>query len=210
MQELFRRNHFFWRRLHSLTGIAPVGGFLMFHLYTNFLAFAKGPEVFTEHVVAINSMPFVQAIELFVIILPLYFHALYGIYIAMDARHAGVSQPYGRNWAFFFQRVSGLITLAFVTQHLFHFRFQKVLGAFEMASYDVVHQGLANPYMRAWYAIGTIAAAYHLANGIYTFCITWGITVGPKSQRILNVITNVAFVGISALGLFALVAFRGL
>lgn len=207
--DLFRSNHFFWRRLHSLTGIVPVGGFLIFHLYTNFLAFAKGAEVFNEHVKAINDMPLVQAVELFGIILPLYFHALYGIYIAMDARYSNVSYPYGRNWSFFWQRITGLITLAFVTQHLFHFRFQKLLGAFPLPTFDVVKAGLANPYMVAWYVIGVVAAAYHLANGIYTFCITWGITVGPKSQRIMNVVTNAAFVGISALGLFALIAFRG-
>lgn len=209
MRELFRRNHFFWRRLHSLIGIVPVGGFLMFHMYVNFLAFAKGAEAYNEHVAAINNMPLVQLIELTVIILPLYFHALYGIYIAMDARYSNVSYPYGRNWSFFWQRITGLLTLAFVTQHLFHFRFQKMLGAFDLPTFEVVKVGLASPFMMGWYALGVIASAYHLANGIYTFCITWGITVGPKSQRVLNLITNAAFVGLSALGLFALVAFRG-
>lgn len=209
MQELFRRNHFFWRRLHSLTGVIPVGGFLVYHLYVNFLAFAKGPAVYTEYAAAIGNIPLVQLIEIFVIILPLYFHALYGIYIAMDARYSNVSYPYGRHWAFFWQRITGLITLAFVTQHLFHFRFQKLLGAFAVPTFEIVQKGLANPFMRGWYAIGTIAAAYHLANGLYTFCITWGITVGPRSQRVTSLITNAAFVGISALGLFALAAFRG-
>lgn len=211
MRELFKRNEFFWRRLHSLLGVIPVGGFLLFHLYTNYLA-NQGPEVFNEHVKAINEMPFLWLLELFVIILPLYFHAFYGIYVAMTARYNVTDYPWYRNWAFFLQRLTGLITLVFVTQHLYHFRFQKLLGAWgadvHYPTFDIVAQGLANPLMRIWYAVGIVAAAYHLANGLFTFLITWGITVGPRSQRVSSVISNVAFVAIAALGLAALRAFR--
>lgn len=211
MAELFRRNHFFWRRLHSLTGVIPVGGFLLFHFYANWTA-NQGPEVFNEHVAAINSLPAVWFLEIFAIMVPLYFHALYGIYIAMDSKHNVTSYPYGRNFAFFFQRLTGIITLVFVTQHLYHFRFQKLIGAWgpenHLPTFEIVRDGLANPAMRIWYAIGVIAAAYHLANGLYTFLITWGITRGPKSQRVSSVVTNVAFVLIAAVGLMALRAFR--
>lgn len=211
MREFFKRNEFFWRRLHSLLGVIPVGGFLLFHLYTNYLA-NQGPEVYNEHVKAINELPFVWALELFLIVLPLYFHALYGIYVIMDARFNVTQYPWARNWAFFFQRLTGLITLAFVTQHLYHFRFQKLLGAWgadvKYPTFEIVAQGLASPAMRIWYAVGVVAAAYHLANGLYTFLITWGITVGPRSQRISNWVSNAAFVAIAALGLAALRAFR--
>lgn len=215
MLEVFRRNHFFWRRLHSLTGIVPIGGFLLFHLYTNWIAWAKGPQAYDEHVRAINNLPGLLFLEIFLIILPLYFHAFYGIYIAMDARYSGISAPHGRQWPFFWQRISGLITLAFVTQHLYHFRLMKALGAGAFAAlgaqiptFEVVRAGLQNPFMLAWYALGVIAASYHLFNGIYTFLITWGITIGPKSQRISNLVTNVGFVALSAMGILALAAFR--
>lgn len=208
MRDFFRRNHFFFRRLHSLLGVVPVGGFLLFHLYSNWAA-NKGAEAFNAKVEWINHLPYVWFLEVFTIILPLYFHALYGIYIAMDARYDNVAQyPWGRNWAFFWQRVTGLVTLAFVTQHLYHFRFQKVLGAFDLPTFDVVQAGLASPFMRVWYAIGIVAASYHLANGIYTFLITWGITIGPRSQRVSSLVTNIAFLGIAAFGLAALAAFR--
>ncbi|MFO7173652.1 MAG: succinate dehydrogenase cytochrome b558 subunit [Bacillota bacterium] len=211
MAELFRRNSFFWRRLHSLTGVLPVGFFLVFHLYANWTA-NQGPEVYYEHVKFINSLPGLWFLEVFGIFIPLYFHGLYGIYIAMDARHNVLSYPFWRNWAFFFQRLSGLITLAFVTQHIYHFRVQKALGTWgpenPLPTFEIVRDGLSNPVMRIWYAIGIVAAAYHLANGLYTFLITWGITRGPRSQRISNVATNVLFVLIAALGLSALRAFR--
>jgi succinate dehydrogenase / fumarate reductase cytochrome b subunit len=214
MREFFQRNHFLLRRLHSLTGIVPVGGFMVFHLYENSQALG-GPAAFNEVVRFINSLPMLWALEIFGIFLPLYFHAIYGIYIAADAKHNVSNYGYGRNWAFLLQRVTGIITLFFVTFHIWQFRFQKLLGRYdenagEMAglpTFDVVKEALSNNAVAAFYAIGIVAAAFHLANGIYTFLITWGITVGPKSQRVSNVLTQGLFVGISALGLSALWAF---
>lgn len=217
MREFIQRNHFFLRRLHSLTGIVPVGGFILFHLWENSKALA-GAEAFNEAVRGINAMPLVWALEIFGIFLPLYFHAIYGIYIAADAKHNVSNYGYGRNWAFYFQRLSGLVTLFFVTFHIWHFRFQKLVGAYGvyeggesmvgLPSFQVVADALSNNAVAAVYVVGLIAAAYHLCNGIYTFLITWGITIGPRSQRISNIITNVAFVGVAAFFLLTMSAFR--
>ncbi len=214
MGEFFRRNHFLLRRLHSLSGIVPVGGFLLFHLYENSKAWA-GPAAYNETILKINSLPFVWVLEIFVILLPLYFHAIYGMYIAADAKHNVTNYGYGRNWAFFLQRVTGIITLFFVTYHLWHFRFQKLIGRYEtgtalpgLPDFNVVAEAFSNNLVAALYVIGTVAAAYHLCNGIYTFLITWGITIGPRSQRVSNILTNLAFVGVAALGVSAVFAFR--
>lgn len=211
-----RRNHFLMRRLHSLTGIVPVGGFVLFHLYENSKALHSA-EAYNETIRAINAMPMVWALEIFLIFIPLYFHAIYGVYIAMDAKHNVSNYGYERNWAFFLQRVSGIITLFFVTYHVWQFRFQKLLGAYGpyeggtsmsgLPTFEIVAAALSQPLVAVVYAIGTIAAAYHLTNGLYTFLITWGITVGPKSQRVSMLLTNAAFVGVSALGLVSLWAF---
>jgi succinate dehydrogenase / fumarate reductase cytochrome b subunit len=218
MREFFERNHFLMRRLHSLFGIIPVGGFLLFHLYENFHAWTGGPEAYNEAIRSINSMPLVWLLEIFMIFLPLYFHAIYGIYIAADAKHNVSNYGYGRNRAFYFQRLTGIITLFFVTWHIYHFRFQKLLGNYGapqggesmsgLPSFDIVKAAFANNIIFTLYLVGVVAAAYHLCNGIYTFMITWGITVGPKSQRVTFFITNAAFVAVSAMGIFAVLAFR--
>jgi len=217
MRDFLRRNHFLLRRLHSLSGIVPVGGFLLFHLYENFRA-TQGAAVYDEAIRHINSLPLVWALEIFAIFLPLYFHAIYGVYIALDAKHNVSNYGYGRNWAFVLQRVSGLITLFWVTYHILHFRVPKALGAYGprlggdsmsgLPSYDIVAQAFHNPLIATLYGIGVVAAAYHLCNGIYTFLITWGITIGPKSQRVSNILTNAAFVAVSAMGIAAIFAFR--
>ena len=49
----------------------------------------------------------------------------------------------------------------------------------------------------AFYVLGVVAALFHFCNGIFTFCITWGITVSERSQ---------ALVQRAALGLFFVLA----
>lgn len=214
MREFVRRNHFLLRRLHSLTGVLPVGAFLVFHLFENSRAL-QGVEAYNHVVMSINSLPFVLVFEIFGIFLPLYFHAIYGIWIAADARHNVSSYSYGRNWAFVLQRVTGIITLIWVTYHILHFRVPKALGAYAegtampgLPDYYTVANAFADPITATIYGIGIVAAAYHFANGLYTFLITWGITIGPRSQRVSGVVTNLLFVMVSAMGLTALFAFR--
>ena len=55
---------FLLRRLHSLTGIIPVGAFLLEHFFSNAFA-TKGPEAYTKQVGLLTSLPFVVGLELF-------------------------------------------------------------------------------------------------------------------------------------------------
>jgi succinate dehydrogenase / fumarate reductase cytochrome b subunit len=77
-----------------------------------------------------------------------------------------------------------------------------------LPSFLIVQEAFRNNIVVGLYVLGVVAAAYHLCNGVYTFLITWGITIGPKSQRISSFITNAAFVAVSALGIVAVFAFR--
>ena len=50
------------------------------------------------------------------------------------------------------------------------------------------------------YLLGVFAAVFHFANGIWTFCITWGITVGESAQRISKWIFYGLGLGLLVLG----------
>ena len=60
---------FLLRRLHSLSGIIPVGLFLIEHFVSNAFA-TKGPGAYTKQVEFLSSFPFVVGLELFGIWLP--------------------------------------------------------------------------------------------------------------------------------------------
>ncbi len=76
---------FYFRRLHSLLGVIPVGIFLIQHLVVNQFA-ARGAEAFNSVAHFMDSLPFRYALEIFIIFLPLIYHAVYGVYIAFTAK----------------------------------------------------------------------------------------------------------------------------
>jgi succinate dehydrogenase / fumarate reductase, cytochrome b subunit len=68
-------NSFLLRRLHSLSGIVPIGAFLLEHFISNFEAF-HGPEAYGKQVAFLNNLPFVLAMEICFIWIPILFHGL--------------------------------------------------------------------------------------------------------------------------------------
>lgn len=209
------RNHFLLRRLHSLSGIVPVGVFLVEHLYTNALAFL-GAHQFNEHVRWIHGLPFLPVIELLFIFLPLAFHAGYGIVIARTGESNVRQYPWLDNWRYTLQRVTGWIAVFFILVHLGHFRFAHWLGGpTYLGSPDpfaMTQLGFARVFpfevWAAFYAVGVLASVFHFCNGICTFCITWGITIGDRSRRRVSVGAAGLGVVLASFGLLSLVGLR--
>jgi succinate dehydrogenase / fumarate reductase cytochrome b subunit len=57
------------------------------------------------------------------------------------------------------------------------------------------------------YAIGVLSCVFHLANGIWTFGITWGIWVTPAAQRWATAACLVFGLGLAAVSMGALGGF---
>ncbi len=198
------RSHYFNRKLHSLLGVIPVGFFLLEHLFINYFA-TRGPEAFNEKVEWIESLPFLPILEIFFIFLPLLYHGVYGLHIAFQAKHNVGNYGYFRNVMFMLQRVTGVVTLIFVSWHVWETRVQKAFGA--EVNFDMMVDILSNPFMVAFYAVGIVSAVFHFSNGMWSFLVSWGITVGPRSQQISTYVWMVVFVAVSIVGLMALFAF---
>jgi succinate dehydrogenase / fumarate reductase, cytochrome b subunit len=76
--------------------------------------------------------------------------------------------------------------------------------SFGMAELLMVRETFKMPLMIVLYTIFVISACYHGFNGLWTFLITWGVTLTRRSQRLmLNVATClmvlVTFWGLSAI-----------
>jgi succinate dehydrogenase / fumarate reductase cytochrome b subunit len=104
---------YFWRRLHSLTGIVPIGAFLIEHILSNYEA-VNGPLAYAKQVLFLNSLPFVRVLEWTFIFIPLAYHALYGVYIGLRGRSNVNVYPWAGNWGYYTQRVTGYIALAYI------------------------------------------------------------------------------------------------
>lgn len=195
---------FLQHRLHSLLGLFPVGLFLVFHLVANFQA-TRGAEAYNEAVGQIEKLPFLIFLEFGLIYIPLLFHAVYGLHYAFQAKHNVNNYGYFRNHMFLWQRITGVITLIFISWHVWQTRIQKAMGV--EVNYDMMHDIFTNPAMRIFYAIGILSVVFHFANGVWSFLVHWGITVGPRSQRLATYFTMGLFVVVSIIGLRALAAF---
>lgn len=200
-------HHFFYRKLHSLLGVIPIGFFLIEHLLTNYYA-TRGPAVFQEKVDWINSLPFLVGIEILFIFIPIYYHGIYGLYVAFQAKHNVGNYGYFRNMMFMLQRVTGVIALIYITWHVYETRIQIALGTVEKSNLaGLMTQILSNPWTYTLYVIGIIATIFHFCNGMWSFLVSWGVTVGPRAQQISTYVWMAAFVLISILGITALNAF---
>ncbi|MBU9721203.1 MULTISPECIES: succinate dehydrogenase cytochrome b558 subunit [Bacillaceae] len=195
---------FFYRKIHSLLGVIPLGAFLIVHFMINYQA-VNGPEAYNVAAGFMEKLPFLLVMEFVLIYIPILFHGIYGLYIAFQAKHNTSTYSYFRNWMFRLQRISGVITIIFVAWHVWDTRIQKAFGA--EVNYDMMANIVDNPLALAAYIISIIAASFHLANGLWSFAVTWGITVSPRSQLIATYVTMGFFIVMSFIGIRAILAF---
>jgi len=192
------------RRLHSLLGVIPVGLYLTVHLVVNHFA-TQGEEAYNKAVEFMGSLPFLIFLEIFVIYLPILYHAIYGLYIAFTAKNNVKRYGTFRNWMFVLQRITGVITLIFIAWHVWETRIAAAFGA--DVNFDMVADIVSNPAMLWFYIICIVGAVFHFANGLWSFFVSWGITVSPRSQQISTYVTLGFFVVLSIIGVRAILAF---
>ena len=101
--------------------------------------------------------------------------------------------------------MTGIFLVVFIAWHIFQTRIQKALGA--EVNYDMMAEIVASPWMLGFYIVGILSATFHLANGIWAFLVSWGITQSPKSQQIATYVTMVIFAILSIVGVAAILAF---
>lgn len=194
----FQRHDFLIRRLHSLSGLVPVGAYMCVHLLTN-ASLISGTEVFQNAVFAIHSIPFLPVVEWTFIFMPLIFHAVVGVWIARSGRSNVNHYRFASNRRYSWQRITGYIAFLFIFTHVFHLHgwfhadwwlktIAEPLGMaqfrpFNAASSLARAMGSLGVVWPIFYALGVLACTFHLANGIWTAGITWGLWLTPKAQR---------------------------
>ena len=202
------RYHFLLRRLHSLSGILPVGLFVIMHLFTNAQMIwgqEPGPEGkshFQHEVDFIHSMPALLFIEI-ALWSSIGFHAVLGFYYTFSGKHNVKSYKYKGNYRYLLQRITGILALIFIFLHIATLRWRwDIFGWYtpfwahggmvdgEMVGKDVP---MSIPYTAyalqiSWvvilfYFIGVMSVVYHWANGLWTAAISWGITTSEAAMK---------------------------
>jgi succinate dehydrogenase / fumarate reductase cytochrome b subunit len=141
-----------------------------------------GPEAFDPVVNGLRGLPFVVTIEWALLFAPFLFHMFYGLWIIFTSKNNTVTQKHARNWAYAMQRITAMIVFVFILYHVISLRFGE-LHHMKDGYHAYLGERFARPEVYWWYMVGIAATCYHLANGVCTFAMTWGLTVGRNAQR---------------------------
>lgn len=125
-------SEFIWRRIHSLMGFWLIV-YLVEHLLVNSQAalwIGDDGHGFVKLVNLLESIPYLQVVEILLIGIPLGIHGIWGISRALSSKtnvqpSAGhrPSLPFARNWAYTAQRLSSWILLIGICFHVAQMRF---------------------------------------------------------------------------------------
>jgi len=216
------RHDFLIRRLHSLSGLVPVGAFMCVHLLAN-ASVLEGPAAFQKNVYSIHSLgSLLPLVEWVFIFIPLIFHAVIGMVIVAGAMPNSNQYRYAANYRYTLQRATGMIAFFFIFAHVFHMHgwfhadvwlenVVKPLGGAQFKAYSAASTaGLAlqNYVWLAVYIVGVLASVFHLANGLWTMGITWGVWTSAKAQARASVVCSVFGLLLAAAGMGALFGMR--
>ena len=144
--------------------------------------------------------------------IPLLFHAIYGLFITSrgEPNYFTTQYKWSQNRMFSFQRYTGIILFFFLIYHVISTTVYKYITG----NPDVIKYAAWNKHLTEYgyvfliiYAIGVLAAAYHLSYGIWNFCIRWGITISDSAQLRIQKFSLFCFIVLTLLGWAALGGF---
>jgi succinate dehydrogenase / fumarate reductase, cytochrome b subunit len=214
------KDSYLLHKLHSLSGVLPIGAFMIFHLTMNAYSLplgrsaSEGETAFNMVIKVISNAPFVMLLEVATIFAPIIFHAVYGFIIIRsmqsingNAVHYG-GKEYVRNYLYILQRWSGVAAFAYLVFHaidttMFKYWWEVNHGheaGFRSISYAAMAYRFTQPWYLVIYLIGIASAAFHLGNGIPSFAIRWGLAIGKSTQRAFAGLGILVFLGLTGLG----------
>ncbi len=191
------QHHFLLRRLHSLSGIVPVGVFVIMHLFTNFQMImgtdAHGVNHFQHEVDFIHSTPALLYVEI-ALWSSIGFHAILGLVYTFSGKPNTRQYRYGGNVRYQLQRVTGIVALIFIFLHIATLRWRWSLFGWFTPFYvsgpdgtPLAHattaMALQSNVVLALYVVGVLSVVYHWCNGLWTAAISWGLTISVAAQR---------------------------
>src|SRR3989442_9122850 len=106
------------RKLHSFTGILPVGAFLAEHFWSNSSALVSAQR-YNDVSQELQTIPFRLVVEWGAIFLPMLFHGGYGIWIWLRGKTNLSDYPLVGELLYTLQRYTGLNALAYIRWDLY-------------------------------------------------------------------------------------------
>jgi succinate dehydrogenase / fumarate reductase, cytochrome b subunit len=174
--------HVLARRAFSLSGVLPLGIFLVSHAMLNALAL-QGDRAFAAVVDRLEHLPALAFVEWALVFAPLFFHAAAGLWMVVARQSFGIPpRPYSPAVRMAI-RATGVLSLAFVAMHLPELRFHSPgvrLGGDALATVlvaDLSSTAVGVPWRALVYLAGTACVTFHFATGL------WGLLSASRTGK---------------------------
>ncbi len=191
------------RKLHSLTGILPVGAFLAEHFWSNSAALVSAAK-YNETSRDLQTIPFRVFVEWAFIFLPILFHGGYGVYIWLRGQSNVSQYPWVKNWLYTAQRYTGLVAFVYIGWHLYTERWL----THGKSTYSDMAQQMRDPWALSFMIVGVLASSFHLGAGIWNFLCKWGLAATVRAQRMAGQLGVLVGVSFSVVGVLIVMSFR--
>jgi succinate dehydrogenase / fumarate reductase cytochrome b subunit len=179
-------------RLGSLFAFLPLGVWTVNHLWNNLAAF-RGADQW-QAAVTDYPHPIAQLATGIVVLLPLVIHTVWGVGRLFSSRPNNVRYGFYANLKYLLQRLSAIGLALFLGAHIWQATLKPRLVEGHAEDFaDLAHHMHHHPPTLVVYLLGTLAIAYHLANGIQSFAMGWGLVSSRAALKKLE------WVGITAL-----------
>ena len=187
------RATFLRSRLGSLLAVLPLAVWTLNHLWNNLAAF-RGPDEW-QAAVTDYPHPIAQLATGLVVLLPLVVHTVWGFGRLLTTRPNNVRYGFYANLKYLLQRLSAIGVALFLGAHIWLAMLKPRLTEGHAEAFaDIAHEMHTHRPTLAVYVLGTLGVAYHLANGLQTFAMGWGLVSSRRALKKLEWVSIAAFV----------------
>ncbi len=172
-------------RIGSLLAVLPLSVWTVVHLWNN-LAVFQG-EAKWQSQVTDQSHPLAPVFTAVVVLLPLVLHAIWGIGRLLTSRPNNNRYGYFANFKYLIQRLSAIGVLLFLGAHIWLALLKpRFIDGHAERFADIAHEMRFHTPTLIVYLLGTLGVAYHVANGLQTFAMGWGLVRSKQALRRLD------------------------
>jgi succinate dehydrogenase / fumarate reductase cytochrome b subunit len=189
----------FGSRTGSLLAILPLGAWTVLHLWNNLAAF-RGAEPWQAAVTS-TAHPLALALTMLVVLGPLLVHSVWGIGRLLISKPNNLRYGFYANLKYALQRASAVGLLLFLGAHLWLALIKpRMLEGRAEPFAEIAHEMRFHVPTLIVYVLGVLAIAFHLANGVQTFCMGWGVVASRRALERLEIVVLVFFAALLAMG----------
>jgi succinate dehydrogenase / fumarate reductase, cytochrome b subunit len=193
------RSSFLRARLASFLAVFPLSVWTFFHLWHALSGF-QGAEAWQTELTEYPH-PVAEALSGIVVLLPLAIHTVWGIGRLLTSRPNNLRYRSYANLKYLLQRLAGVGVLFFLGAHLWLALLKpRILEGHPETFADLAeHMHFHGPTL-VTYVLGILGVAFHLANGLQSFCMGWGVVTTRRGLRRLEGLTFSVFLLLLAMG----------